>query len=72
MILPLSLSLKTKNGGTWVAQWVKRPTLGFGSGRDLTVCESEPRIRLHAGGTDPAWDSLPPCLSAPHLLCLLK
>ena len=25
--------------GAWVAQSVKPPTLGFGSGHDLTVCE---------------------------------
>ena len=28
--------------GAWVAQSVKRPTLGFGSGRDLMGCEFEP------------------------------
>ena len=27
-----------------MAQSVKRPTLDFGSGHDLTVCEFEPRI----------------------------
>ena len=25
------------DGGTWVAQWVKRPTLDLGSGHDLMV-----------------------------------
>ena len=25
-------------GGAWVAQWVERPTLNFGSGHDLPVC----------------------------------
>ena len=52
----------------WGAQLVKRPALGFGSGRDLTVREFEPRIGLGADGTEPAWDSLSPCLSAPPLL----
>ena len=32
-----ALSLKSLSRGTWVAQWVKRPTLDFGSGRDLRV-----------------------------------
>ena len=34
--------------GAWVAQSVKRPTLGFGSGHDLTVREFEPCIGLCA------------------------
>ena len=36
--------------GTWVTQWVKHPTLDLGSGHDLTVCEIEPRVCLHARG----------------------
>ena len=35
-------------GGTWVAQSAEHPTLDFGSGHDLTVCEFEPHIRLCA------------------------
>ena len=31
--------------GHLVAQLVKRPTLGFGSGHDFTVCEFEPHVR---------------------------
>ena len=50
-------------GGTWVAQLVKRPTLDLGSGHDLTVREFEP-CAVHA---EPAWDplsfSLGPALS---------
>ena len=34
--------------GACVAQSVKCPTLGFGSGRDLTVHEFKPHIRLRA------------------------
>ena len=34
--------------GTWVAQSVMHPTLGFGSGHDLTVGELEPRVGLCA------------------------
>ena len=49
-----------------MAQSVKRPTLGFGSGRDLTVCEVESRIGLCTDSMEPAWDSLSPSLS----LCL--
>ena len=33
---------KRKNWGTWVAQSVERPTLGFSSGHDLMVREIEP------------------------------
>ena len=32
--------------GTYVAQLVKRPTLSFGSGHDLTVWEFEPHVEL--------------------------
>ena len=41
--------------GTWLAQ---RPTLGLGSGRDLSVREIEPCIRLCADSVEPAWGSL--------------
>ena len=34
--------------GTRVAQSVKRPTLDFGSGHDLTVHDFEPHVGLHA------------------------
>ena len=37
---------KLSLGGTWVPQSVKPPTLDFGSGRGLTVHESEPQVRL--------------------------
>ena len=40
------LMLKSDGQGPWVAQWVKCPTLGFGSGHDLPVRELEPHIRL--------------------------
>ena len=48
-----------------MAQWVKRPTLGFGSGHDLTVHEPEPCLGLYIDSTEPAWDPLFPSLSAP-------
>ena len=35
--------------GAWVAQSVKYPTLGLGSGHDLTVRGIEPHVGLHAG-----------------------
>ena len=28
--------------GSWIVESVKRPTLGFGSGHDFTVCEIKP------------------------------
>ena len=44
--------------GTWVAQFAKRLTLGFGSGHDLTVRGIKPCIGLCPGSVEPAWDSL--------------
>ena len=41
-----------------MAQLVKRLTLDFGSGHDLTVHEFEPRARLCANGVEAAWDCL--------------
>ena len=53
-----------------MAQAVKRLTLDFGSGHDVTVREFEPQIGLCADITEPAWDSLSASLSAPPLLVL--
>ena len=47
-----------KTLGLWVAQLVKHPTLDFGSGHDLTVCEFEPCVRHCADDVEPAWDCL--------------
>ena len=44
-----SLSKINKHWDAWVAQSLKRLTLDFGTGCDLTVCEFEPHIRLCAG-----------------------
>ena len=33
-------------GGAWVPQLVKRQTLDFGSGHDLTVCKFEPHVMI--------------------------
>ena len=52
--------------GAWVAQSVRHLTLGFGSGRGLTV----PGIELRADSAEPAWDPLSPSVSAPPLLVL--
>ena len=52
-----------------VAQSVKRPTLDFGSGHDLTGCEFKPHISLCMDSVDPAWDSVS-FLSVPPLLAL--
>ena len=55
-----------------MTQQVKRPTLDFGSGHDLTVRGFKACIRLCAGSVEPAWDSLspPPSLPLPHSHCL--
>ena len=52
---------------TWVAQSVKRPTLDFCSGHDLTIMESSPTLGSVLG-VGLAWDSL--SLSAPPLITL--
>ena len=54
-----------------MAQSVKRLTLDFGSGHDLTVCEFEPQVRLSSDSVEPAWDPLSLSLSAPPRSCFL-
>ena len=49
--------------GAWAAQSVKQPTLGFGSGHDLTVCEFEPCVKLCSDSMDSLGFSLPLSLS---------
>ena len=68
---------KNKAGwGTWVAGSVKRLTLGFGSGHDLTIGGFEPRVGLHADSSALiAWSllgilSLPLCRPFPRSLSL--
>ena len=39
--------LKRKSRGAWVAQWVKHPTLDFGSGHDLSLWDGALRQTLH-------------------------
>ena len=56
--------------GTWVAQSVKHPTLGFSSGHDLTVSGLEPHAGLCAASAELARDSLSPSFSAPPPLAL--
>ena len=66
----------TGKRGAWVAQSVRRLTLDFGSGHDLTVREFGPRVGLCTDSAEPAWNSLSLslCLSAAlshvHLLSL--
>ena len=50
--------LKTDFGGAWVAQSVKRPTLDFGSGHDLTVHGFGPHVGCRPASAEPAWDSV--------------
>ena len=51
---------------------MKRPTLDFGSGHDLTVPELQPLVELCADSEEAAWNSLSLSLSlslsAPSLL----
>ena len=54
--------------GAWMTQSVEGPSLGFCSGRDLTVGEFEAQVGLCADSADPAWDSLSLSLSVPPLL----
>ena len=51
--------------GAWVAQSIKRPTLGFGSDQDLEVHEFEPCVGLCTDSVEAAWDYLSPSLSLP-------
>ena len=53
-----------------MAQWVKRSTLDFGSGHDLTVPEFEPCIRLCTDSEVPVWDFLSPSLCPSPALSL--
>ena len=48
-----------------MAQLVKHPTPGFGSGHDLVVRESEPSVWLHANSVEAAGDSFALLLSLP-------
>ena len=51
--------------GVWVVQFLKHLTLDYGSGHHLTICESEPHIRLYADSVETVWVSLSLSLSAP-------
>ena len=61
---------RIKHRDAWVAQSVKCPTLDFGSGHDLAVCEFEPLVGLRAGTVESAWVSLSPSVSAPPTFSL--
>ena len=63
---------ENRQGGAWVAQLVKRPTLGFHLRHDLTVREIEPCVGFRANSMEPAWDSLSPSVSAPPHLKISK
>ena len=55
-----------------MAQFIKHPTLGLGSGRGLAVRGFEPRVgsMLTVDSVEPPWDSLSPSLSASLSLSL--
>ena len=50
------LDLKSHNKGAWVAQSIKCLALDFGSGHDIRVVRSNPRLGS-ALGVEPAGDS---------------
>ena len=56
--------------GARSAQSGKCPTLDFGLGCDLMVCELEPCVGLCTDSMEPPWDVLSPSLSAPLPLSL--
>ena len=39
---------RSEEGGAWVVQSVKCPTLGFGSGRDLRVMRWSPTLNVES------------------------
>ena len=49
-----NMFIKCEKGGTWMAQSVERPTLGFGLSHDLVVCEFEPCVGLCMDSAEPA------------------
>ena len=53
-----------------MTQSVKRPTLDFGSGHDLTVGDVEPGVGPCTDSVEPAWDSVSLPLSPAHSLTL--
>ena len=53
----------TKIWSAWVAHWVERLALGFGSGHDLTVHGFKSCEGLCTDSKELAWDSLSVCLS---------
>ena len=64
--------LRNSLKGAWVAHLLKRSTLDFGSGHDLSVCGFEPHIRLCADSAESAWDSLSPSALPPLKINKLK
>ena len=54
--------IKKKIIGAWMALSVELPTLDFGSGHDLTLCEFELHVGLHDDSAELAWNSLSPSL----------
>ena len=60
------LKITSKVSDLWstgVAQSVKELTLGFSSGQDFKVCESETCVEFYFDSVEPGWDSLPLSLS---------
>ena len=71
--MPRPGDIAVSKRGAWAAQSVKRQTLGFSLGRDLSVCGFEPRIGLCTDSAEPTWGSLsPPAPPLPSLHCVLS
>ena len=74
-LLASVLGRNDDSSGTWVAQSIECPPLGFSSGHDLAVREFEPRVGLWADGSEPGacfrfCVSLSLCPSPVHALSL--
>ena len=61
---PVTTFVKKSLGGAWMAQSVKGPTLGFGSGHDLSF------LGLSTDMAEPSWKSLSLPLPCSHSLGL--
>ena len=62
--------VEKKRRGAWMAQSIKRPTLDFGSGHNLMVCEMERRVGFYTDSTARSLLGISLSLSLPFTLCL--
>ena len=50
--------VENPSGDSWATQSDQCLTLDFSSGHDLTVCGTEPCVRLCGDSKEPVWDTL--------------